>query len=753
MHEDGTESRVGSWEFSAGNWLMTGTATRTVEMSPRSESLAADVSLYGSNPAHEIKVLRLSSGDGRWCFEVGIETTKWVIRTVVAGVPGVSVTNGADDIPAAAPCEANHLIPAGNAPFSFRVRLVNNTLALFVNGSETPTLSHALTAGEITAFGRNRHWGFGTDVTSAKVVNPRICSLEADVTPRLDALVGACGGGIYVTLDETGPRLVAAGAVNTVGPVSMCAYQQHVYIVDGVHALVLNISTLTVTNWGTSTGGGVLPGSTETGTPGTFVVGTTRMTIVYNAGDRVGLSGDGQDPQNAYESAIGNADDWDTGAADQVGHAIALSNELPGRIGEPIIGAVELSANSLLYICQNSFWRRVGDFALGIPLLERVEAAFGGSGKDAVFRLSGGSVMVHSPTKGAAMIGAGGSVRELSTEWLTDGITLATEDIALYAVQVLRDPTRSLVYFFLTPRESPDAGFTIHFTYCERTAALYGCGWFATTLPASIGPTASCLWKGKPVLGTRDGYLLTVDGTVKNDDGDAIDCNIPVLMAPDGGRPGPDQETVLSRFAIQQSVATAQTPASGTISYTVFGGQTSEMAYAGTERWTLIPESSAPPNEQPVIRSVRSPVIVMELSNSSDEDVSIRAEMVWGEMEFGARFGRRSRSGVPSLSPPTRSPTGDLSHPDPDSPTPPMDGPGPGPMDMPPPPPPGDSGYGLAFQSPLEMGDQNPELETLYAGVIPGGGGPPPGGGGPMTDPPGTLDPSGPISTVAIATI
>ncbi len=662
------------WFFSTGRWVLESASGRTALIARTPESIAADVELISTNPAHEVKIVRLSSADGRWCFEVGIESSNYIIRTVVAGVPGSAVTNATGDTPdGAVPCQVAHSLSPGNQIIRMRCRLVEGRISLYINGSDTPVLSHALTDEELADFGRHRHWGFASDVVAAKVTGPSIATLRANVLPRRDALVGACGGGVYVALGDEGPRLVAEGVFPPDAPVSMVAYQQVVYMLGGGIALKMPMSTLELADWGGTTATTALPGAlTVEGDPSTYIAGTSRMEVLYNDGDRIGMFGDAQDPQNAFECAIGNAEDWNTAAVDEPGRAFALTNEFAGRVGEPIVGACELDQNTLLYLCRNSIWRKIGDPALGIARLERVESAYGASGKDAAAPVSRGTALVHAP-EGMIAVGASGPAMPMSMDDLTEGITIPREDMDEYLVQVHRDPHRQLVDVFLTPAEQPDS-FSIWFSMCERSRKKNGGGWFPMTLPASMGPTASCVLNGRTVIGTWDGYLMVKSDAVKSDDGEGIDANLPIAIDHEGGRPNPDMEMILSRLAFEFSVETSTTAASDAVTFEVWAGLTMEMAFAGEQRWALIGPATAPTLSRPVARTVRAPFMVLELSNGADADRAFRVESVWKETSLTQRLHRRVPVAVTRPTP-TR-PSDDLSYPTDSSPSPPAAGPG-----------------------------------------------------------------------------
>lgn len=620
----GSPGSGGEWTYQDGYWLQAANV-RTVLLFDTLMQQPLTVKLQAGNVAAKPYVTLFASGDGRTAIRVGIKDN------TDAAIQSVEFGDTITDLDTAA-----HGLSTGVA-FSFEVQVVNNTISMYLNGSSTALVELAMSAGQIAQFGILRHFGFESTIGNARILRAEWCSLRSVIENRAELLFVVCGGDLWVATDdgENDPslRLVGSGVFNTSGPVSLTDFDQVVYGVDGTHAKQVDAGTLVITNWGGTTATTALPGADETAPgSGVYIAGTTRMSIVSNFLARVALSGDLQDPQNVWFCAVGDADDWDTAAVDAPGRAFAFNNAVTGRIGEPVRAIQQAAAGLLIVGCTNSVWRIAGDPALGIPEVAPILIGSGISGKDSMCLASDGILMAHSPD-GAYVIPGFGEPTRLSQGIITESIQFDRKTVGDYLVQVRRDTKAHLTYFYLTPVVSGEA---LHFVYDERIGGLAAGsgGFFVDEYPDEIGPTASVNWRGEIVLGTRDGRLMVYDSTVATDDDQAAPCRWPVSLLDE---PDLSRDTILKRLLI------VPTEDSAAMTYKIYGATTPERIYQSSKRTQLI-SGTVPTDGYPLVRQLRDPCLLLELSGAGTDLVGVEAVEV--ETRPGAILSRRSRAVV-----------------------------------------------------------------------------------------------------------
>lgn len=621
---------MGTWSRSSGVWTMTGSAVRTALLGPGTMPRTGAIRIQCARPADNVLAFLLGSRDGRAGWELGISGVNAVIQDrTIAGV----VTGHAS---------AAHGLPAG-VPFTMEARLINNvTLALHLNGAASPVVTFDIVGGLFASY---RNYGFASDVVGASVLSAELCSLLANVSDRETALVVVAGGDAWVVSESGDARLVRAGAFGPTAKVSLIDFDQKVYGVDGASAWIIDPKTFTATAWGAASGDGVLPGASETSPgSGVYVPGTTRMKIVRRFLTRIVLAGDPNDPQNAFMSRIGDAANWNT-AADTPGRAWALSTDLPGRIGDPIVAMEQIARGVLAVGCSWSMWEIRGDPALGIPQVENRAFTLGPSGPEAMFVGAEGRLVFHAP-QGVFLMPSGADPIPLSEYTLRERITIDPDDVGSYIVQVTRDPRTRTTYTFLTPETA--TGNDIQFAYEEAVGGWdpRAGGWQPDVYEDRLGPTASAVWNNRLVAGTRDGFLIT-PGDAYDDDGEAYGSYLTCALMDEGDEL---TETLLNALLV------TMTEDSEPVTYSVFQGLTAELAERIDTNVKVLEGVLTGP-AQLIARPVRGTALVLRLSNG-DSGQGFRIESVEVDDEPGASLRRRTRTTTTKT--PCRSPDGDL---------------------------------------------------------------------------------------------
>lgn len=502
-------------------WTRSGaTGTRTVMVAPEEWPGDRELVLQLTSRAHKVAAFLPGSKHGDTGWRVGIDDTTDTLVTicpVVFGVIGVPIVTVAGDTPSAAPASAAHGV-AASTPLTLRIRFHKGVMELRVN--DVLKLSWSV-AGD-GDYAHYRHYGFESKVQDAVVSRARLCTLvPTEPIGQAEVLIPVCDGNVLYSVNGGQIGVLAKAQFQPTGPVCLFEHQGFVYGLDSVNVRKISPQLLTSVAWTAATAG-TFPGSALTP-----VAGKSRMTIGYSTGARAGVAGDRTDAQNLFESAIDDTEDWDTGDPDAPGRAFGTTTGLSGKIGQPI-KCVCVAPGNVRYVgCTGSIYRVVGDLVFGPPEITPVSLQFGVSGKDSMILADGGTVIGHGP-QGAFIIVAG-QYMPLSDGVLTTGINLERRLIDNYLVQVIRDPKRKHTHFFLTPKDGTQG---THYAYDERTGKFMPGqgGFFPDTYPASMGPTASCIYQGELVLGTHDGQLMVFNDTLQTDDGTPVDFKFNALL-------------------------------------------------------------------------------------------------------------------------------------------------------------------------------------------------------------------------------
>lgn len=625
-----------TWTKSGDVYTQSG-AVRAPAVSYRVIQGNVAVKLNVADPAHNVKAMIRTSPGGGSGWELGIEGANVVIQErAFGGSPTVRAT-------------AAHSLPAG-APFTMLARLTNNKYEVFLNGSSSAAVSYTTVTD---LYARYRRCGFVSAVNGARVLRAEVCGVVSNRETSIDVVIVVCDGNVFLSADAVSWSLIASGMFVSTGPVDLEEFEGKAWGVDGTNFIVIDPLTRTASR--VTPVAGSLPGQ-DGANPG-----TTRATMVRSYGPRIGLMGDPQDANNATFCAIRTTNhglDWNTAANDD-GAAFSFNAAFPGKIGEPIVSFVQASGGLAVIGCSSSIWRLVGDPAIGIPQLSRVNGAVGVCGKDAL-RLDSRGRVIACTDAGVYLIPRDGDAIPISPSVLTEGVQIPRAQLSAYRVQVQQDVARHETKFFLTPVVG--SGPALHFGYDELTGGWQpGAGGFQPDdYPERVGPTASCVFLGEVLLGGRTGHVYGYDDAAATDDGDAIVCRFPTSLLLSGD---------LVRAVKLDSIAHLLGAASSPVAWKVYGGRTPEEALTGTARKLLLAGTAyADRPGQPAYGPVQAPYLVVD-----HEPATAGTRIAIEEVQASIRPTKLMswHSPEPAAAPPApcRTPD-DLVHPTPGTPTP-----------------------------------------------------------------------------------
>lgn len=249
----------------------------------------------------------------------------------------------------------------------------------------------------------------------------------------------------------------------------------------------------------------------------TNVKGTlpTNCSLAANWRGRLWLAGDSNNPQNFYQSRVGDPTDFDYSQTDPAA-AVAGNLSVSGQIGEPISAIIPYTDDYALTGCAHSLWMFEGDLADGGTIV-RVSDNMGLLGKDA---------WTVDPEGQLYFVANGGlfSVRPI-WEFYQPPQLLSDQSYDQFFqelsygfdnVQLEWDADQHRMLIFVTPSDGSQG---THLQYDKRNGGLW-----PLQYPPVAGPFSSCLFLGDGganqrviLLGGLDGWIRQLDLSLTDD--------------------------------------------------------------------------------------------------------------------------------------------------------------------------------------------------------------------------------------------
>lgn len=609
----------------------TGTTRDFVDLTPsmENESLPATyrLDIEITDPAHNVKGVVRAAGFGHCLFECGIEGADVIIRRDDYGEISATLATAAHGLGAA----ERATIRIEGTGTKIDCSIVKSTGALVTVTYDSDTYLN------------NRRFGVLSSVAGAMVTAVTVSERTAVQTTEEQVMVFSASGDVWAAYDFSRVELLASRVLAADSVVSLAVDPDgQVIAVGGGRAKRINVAARTVVDYVPTSG--TLPGQTEDGTT------TAQLAEQYRG--RVILTRMKETPTALALSAANDPLIWD------LEEQAALRAEYLGvgrnvTVSEPIVALAVMTNNSLLIGCLNSMYILLsdpGDLSGDLP---PVTTNVGCSGPHAIDNAEEGLCLFHGP-EGFYKLPFGEAPLSLNALVLTDGIQFDRSDRDLFRVVVLRDPARRGVHIFMT-KLAEAASASTHFWY-DELAGRYNPemgGFFPQRYP--VRPTCGVVWRGVPVIGTKEGRFVQLD-----DDAEGLDLGAtPVdaffhLNLVNG--PTPSEDVIMANVVlVLSSDSTA-------VSVTTYGGATAQDVYSGTDRRALHPARAFAPKDPPIGYEVRAPAIAVKVAGSNFAFEDARAEITFDQIMSRTGWSELPATGttctpeIPST-PPAPSPT------------------------------------------------------------------------------------------------
>jgi len=636
-----------AWSYSAttGWTLSNASSDRIVRISKDPAPPSCEVLLSLKDTASQVATCLFVSKDTRSRWEFWADSVSGVCYTQF--INGVEWGTGTVSLGA-------HSV-ATAVDYYLTVQKIGKDIVIKVTSGTTAEVKYNHTL-ENDDLADNTSWGFSAAANGASVLRALNYALEPANATRAEILNAVGGGILYSCSDEAGVLLKRIGRVaGTTGPVGIAEYNGDALIVGGGLANRYKPILESLEPWydekhDGSLGAGkfsTLPGATQPSTTAsadyTKGRGTTGATIIEVHNDRIFLSGWSERPDVVFASAAGNQ------------NSFILDNIELGDFGAYTITVSDtvtclktLPSQNLLIGAKSKMFVHLGDPSFGRVDTPQVSNS-GITGPRSTETNDESVVVIHS-TGGLYKMTSDSLIPQNITQTvLTDGIQIDPQRLDDYKVSMVRDPEHGRLHIFLTKVEVSNS---IHFYYDDRVGGYRdGAGFmFPEIFPDIFGPTAAVRWRGKIVMGTRNGLLVTYDQSKKSDV-TGLTTRVPVsswMTMTLRAVANPVGDTIIESWRVQLSKT------SSAIGCRVYGGATPEDLYSPDA--TILFSCSVEPYGPPYGEVLRSPAIALYLFNDGTEERYWELEQVVGSYQTGTMVSLAPRKTPTTPKAPTRAP-------------------------------------------------------------------------------------------------
>lgn len=347
--------------------------------------------------------------------------------------------------------------------------------------------------------------------------------------------------------------------LNFTGVVRSAALNQKLWFADGANWVYYSPVDNSVNRWAASAG--TLPVDPKGNLP----------RLICNWRGRIVLSGQLEDPQNWFMSAVDDATDFNYAPVPiVVTQAVVGQNAPQGLIGDVVTSLIPYSNDVLIFGGDHTIYQMSGD-PMENGHLDLISDSIGMAWGTPWCKDPYGNVYFFSNKTGiySFLPGSGQKPLRISQpiEQLVSGIDTGNNTIHMQWNDRLQG-----LHVFVTPTAAPAAA--THFFFEQRSGAW----WEDTFANNNLNPLCSCVFDGNTpgdrvvLIGSWDGYVRSISQTATTDDGTPINSSVilgPILT--------PDADDMLLKDV--QAIMGAN---SGTVTYSVLAGRTAEQALTST---------------------------------------------------------------------------------------------------------------------------------------------------------------------------
>ncbi len=385
-------------------------------------------------------------------------------------------------------------------------------------------------------------------------------STQTSTSGRVVTLVAVVGGTVYVTAPQASSWATPTNntgispALASSGVVMSAANNQLLYFADGSHWAYYSPITNTVETWTASSGS--LPVDTSGNKP--------RLICTWRG--RTVLSGLIKDPQNWFMSAVSDPTDFDYAPTPSSPADAVAGNASPlGLIGDAVTCLCPYSDDVLIVGGDHTIYQFSGDPADG-GRIDLVSDAIGMCWGAPFCKGPDGTLYFVSNRTGIYAFTPGQGPPQRISQQIEQLLTAI--DTGAYTIRLIWDDRFQGLHVFVT--KTGAVGATTHF-FWEQRAQAWWTDVFANT---SHNPLCVCVFDGndpgdrRPLIGSWDGYVRSIDPDATDDDGTAIESSVilgPLLT--------PEFDDLLAK-----DIQGVLGGSSGPVDYSVLVGPTAEMA-------------------------------------------------------------------------------------------------------------------------------------------------------------------------------